>query len=488
MNIAITCPQCGADVELAEEDTVFKCLYCGSILKPTGRNRVQSFFISPKETAHKVGIALLRALKANTSKDLHIVERHLLYAPYWRVNGMLFQWVFGRKYFKSPGGQKAWENFKKLRAAPWFRTFPAFDSSKWGLFSLGLRAQVLKVIPFNKQQMSKDSLLIKQTVSFKEAIDHAQNSIIRQRSSGSTEVEMLNSELIGERYSLLYFPFYYYILTNNGQKSSLIVDALSHKVVKGSLDIDELKKNSSGDTIPYKPLNFIPFKCPNCGWDFPYTPHALIHVCKTCGRAWQEKGGNYVPVPYRISLKDKSMQTQWKYLAFWRLTGIIKSQGRDYKTLKEFYELFPLPRVLDEETIKKRTISFYMPAIRIKNVKIVDTFSAQLTQSQPQFSESEIDTIEGLDLSDVWLPLKDAKEMAHILLFSMTKKEHKKTKDVVKDAQIHFTNARLLWIPFMEKGIYLREPHTGFAIQKNALERLDMSSSTCLTAERFTYP
>jgi len=40
----------------------------------------------------------------------------------------------------------------------------------------------------------------------------------------------------------------------------------------------------------------------------------------------------------------------------------------------------------------------------------------------------------------------------------------------MKDAQIHFTNARLLWIPFMEKGIYLRESHTNFALQKNALD------------------
>jgi len=470
MNITITCPQCNAEVELAEEDTVFKCLYCGSILKPTGRNRVQSFFISPKETAQKVGKALLRALKADSSKDLHIGEHYLLYAPYWRVNGMLFQWVFGRKYFKSPGGQKAWENFKKLRAAPWFRTFPAFDSSKWALFSLGLRVQVVTVMPFNKQKMGNDSLLIKQTVSFKEAVEHAQNSIIRRRSSGSTEVEMLNSELIGERYSLLFYPFYFYILTNNGQKSLLIVDALSHKVVKGSLDIDKLKKNSSGDTIPYKPLNFIPFKCPNCGWDFPYTPHALIHVCKTCGRAWQEKGGTYVPIPYKIALKNKSIKTQCKYLAFWRLTGSIKSGNHDYKTLKEFYELFPLTRILDEEAIKKRNISFYIPAIRIKNVRIMDKFSAQLTLSQPQFSETEIDTIENLVLSDVWLPLKEAKEMAHSLLFSMTKKEHKTTKNVIKDAQIHFTSARLLWIPFAEQGIYLRESHTNFAIQKNAID------------------
>ena len=55
MDISVDCPQCGAQVDLAEEDTVFKCLYCGSILKPTGRNRVQSFFISPRETARKVG-------------------------------------------------------------------------------------------------------------------------------------------------------------------------------------------------------------------------------------------------------------------------------------------------------------------------------------------------------------------------------------------------------------------------------------------------
>ncbi|TET93082.1 MAG: hypothetical protein E3J28_04950 [Desulfobacteraceae bacterium] len=468
MNIAITCPQCGAEVDLAEEDTVFKCLYCDSTLKPTGRNQVQSFFISPKETAEKVGKALLRALQTK-AKGLHIAEHHLLYAPYWRINGMLFQWVFGKKYFKSPGGQKAWENFKKLRATPWFRTFPAFDSSKWSLFSLGLRVQVLKIWPFNKQKMGKDSLLVKQTISFKEAIDQAQKSIVSQRSSGSIQVEMLNSELIGERYSLLYFPFYCYILKNNGQKSLLIVDALSHKVINGNVDIDELKRTSSGDKIPYKPLNFIPFKCPNCGWDFSFKPHTTIHVCKTCGRAWQEKGGNYVPVSYSISLKDDSIKTQWKYLAFWRLTGIIKTKEKEYKTLKEFYDLFPLPRVLDEETIKKRNISFYIPAIRIKNVRMVDKFSAQLTLAQPQFTEIEIDTIEDLDLSDVWLTLKDAKEMAHVLLYSMTKKEHKKTKNAVKEAQIHFTNSRLVWLPFMEKGIYLRESQTDFALQKNAL-------------------
>jgi hypothetical protein len=101
----------------------------------------------------------------------------------------------------------------------------------------------------------------------------------------------------------------------------------------------------------------------------------------------------------------------------------------------------------------------------------VDKFATQLTRTQPTFIENEPTTIEGLDLSDAWLPLKEAKEMAHVLLYSMTKRDHKRTRDVVKEAELHFMNASLIWLPFMEKGIFLRELHTDFALQKNALEK-----------------
>jgi len=470
MNIAINCPQCGAEVDLAEEDTVFRCRYCGSTLKPTGRNQVQSFFVSPRETAQKIGKALVRALKAKNPKQLHIAEHHLLYAPYWQVTGMVFQWLFGRKYFRTPGGDKSWKDLKKLRATPWVHTFPAFDASRWGLFSLGLRVQALKIWPFNKQKMGNESLLVKQTISFKEAIDHAQRSITKQGGSGSLQVDMATSELVGERYSLLYFPFYYYTLKSNGRKTVLIVDALSHKVIKGSVDIDQLKTNSLGGKIPYKPLNFIPYNCPNCGWEFSFRPHTTIHFCKSCSRAWQERGGAYVAVSYKISLHDKPAKTHCKYLAFWRFTAIIKTPDREYKTLTDFYDLFPLPRVLDQEAIRNRNISFYIPAFRIKNVIIVDKFAARLTQMQPTFTESEPDSIEELDLLDIWLPLKEAKEMAHVLLYSMTKETHKRTKEVVKKAELQFIDTTLLCLPFMEKGIYLREAQTDLALQKNALD------------------
>ena len=470
MDISVDCPQCGAEVELAEEDTVFKCLYCGSTLKPTGRNRVQSFFILPREPAHNVGNVLIRTLNARLTKQLRIVEHHLLYAPYWRVTGMIFQWVFGRRYFKTASGDKSWEDLKKLRATPWVHTFPAFDSSRWGLFSLGLRVQALKIWPFNKQKMGEDSLLMGQTVSFKEAVDHARRSITKHKGAGSFNVDMEISELVGEKYSLLFFPFYSFTLQNNARKSEVLVDALSHKVVKGQVDLHELRKYSSEDKIPYKPLGFIPFNCPNCGWEFSFRPRTMIHFCKSCAQAWRERGGSYVPVPYKIGLHDGNPKTGCRYLAFWKLKAYIKTPEREYRSLNEFYELFPLPRILDQERIKNRAISFYIPAFRIKNAAIVDKFAARLTQLQPIFSEGNPDSGEELDLLDVWLPLKEAKEMAHVLLFSLTKVTHKRTKKVVKTAKLRFTAATLLCLPFAEKGIYLRELETDLALQKKALD------------------
>lgn len=469
MDIAVTCPQCGAEVDLPEEDTVFKCLYCGSILKPTGRNQVQSFFIAPRGNVHKVEDALLRALKGKDVRRVEIAERHLVYVPYWRVSGMFFQWIFGRKYFTASYGTSAWESFKELKARPWFYTFPAFDSSKWGLPSLGLRAQIVKIWPFNKQKMGKDALQVRQSVPFKEADNLIRHSMENIPYGNAIDIEMAKSELVGEHYSLLFFPFYCYTLNRNARKSLLLVDALSHKLIKGTVDMDELKENPVGDTIPYRPLKFLPFRCPNCGWDFPFNPHATIHVCRVCAQAWKELRGKYVSVPYSVA-ETADPSPVLKYLPFWRLTAVISAGDSQYKTLKEFFTLFPLPRVMDEDVLAKRDIYFYVPAFRIKNVRAVDKFAAQLTRTQPPFTETVLPGHEQGELYDVWLSAREAKKMAHVLLYSMTKRDHKATKDIVREAELQVTHALLLWLPFLEKGIYLRESQTDYALQKNAID------------------
>ena len=89
----------------------------------------------------------VEALKSRTGGEVGLGSDYLVYAPYWRVRGLLFQWVFGRHYQQALYGTTSIDHFKKLRAVSYHRTFPAFDAERWGVFSLGLRAQVLKMRP-----------------------------------------------------------------------------------------------------------------------------------------------------------------------------------------------------------------------------------------------------------------------------------------------------------------------------------------------------
>jgi hypothetical protein len=260
-------------------------------------------------------------------------------------------------------------------------------------------------------------------------------------------------------------------VVQSGQETLMIVDALSHKVVKGNLSLEELRKGSQDHTIPTRPLDFIPFRCPNCAWDLPFRPLAKIHLCRSCGRAWQEKGGTYHEVSYRVGIPGASVNREaCIYLPFWRLSVSITTPQKTLENLKDFYGLFPLPKVMDQEVLAGRPIRFYIPAFRVRNAAAVDRLAAQLTRSQPAFEEVEPQDFREIIASDVWLPLQEAMEMAQILLYSMTPKRAKQIQARVKVSRVCLGEGQLLFLPFIEKGIFLREATTDFAIQKNGLE------------------
>lgn len=470
MDIVLKCPQCGAEVSLEEDASVFRCEYCESTLMPTGRNEVQSFFFPPKGTREQVGKALLKAL-AKKKGSFKMKRAHLVYAPYWRVKGLLFQHAFGRKYENTLYGGTAYDYFKRLRAVAYNRTFPAFAADRWEVFSLGLRAEAMQMWPYNKEKMGKESLVLEENVPLEGAVKMALQTPYPAGSADREKIELLKTELIGERYSLVYFPFFCFSVTQGEKESLLIVDGLSHKVVRGTLSIDELEKGPGRETVPYRPLHFIPFKCPNCGWDLPYRPKATIHLCRTCGRAWQEKAERFEEVPYRIVLPGEGRRMEsFTYLPFWRLTLTIVTPAREYRNLKDFYELFPQPRVMDQQVLEKRRIQFLIPAFRIRNAAAVDRFATQMARNQPELEETETEEFREIRAADVWLPVGEAMEMAGLLLYSMVPKRAKVIRKTVKDATLHLDEKTLAWLPFLEKGIFLREANTDSAIQKNCLE------------------
>lgn len=473
MDIVLNCPQCGAEVDLAEDAHVFRCRYCSSILKPTGRNEIQSFFFPPRNTPEQAAGSLDQALRGKMP-SFRIKSNLLVYAPYWRVQGMLFQWAFGRLYETTLYGGTSYDHFKRLRSASYHRTFPAFSAERWGLHSLGLRAQVVKMYPYSRSSMGEAAFVLRQDVPLDHAVRVALQSPYPANTEGGERVEILKTQLIGERYTLVYFPFHCFKVRQGKEERTLILDGLADKIIRGDLDLDSLASDAEAQAIPYRPLDFIPFKCPDCGWDLPYRPKARVHLCRTCGKAWEEMGGAFRETAFKFVSPGEveDMGEAWTYLPFWVLTASIQTPGKTYGNLKEFYELFPLPRVQDSDVLSRQPIRFFIPAFRVKNPVAVDKFAAQLTRTQPSFRglDPERTDFRKIRTADLSLPLKEALEMAHLLLFSMTPKRARRTLEKIKDASVALGGGDLLWLPFFERGIFLREATTDFAIQKNCLE------------------
>jgi ribosomal protein L37AE/L43A len=470
MEIVLSCPQCGAEVALNEDASVFRCRYCDSTLKPTGRNEVESFFFPPKGTVTRVAKALADAL-GKQGRRIRVIGGQILYAPYWRVKGQVFQWVFGRKYEPGQAGASSFDDFKRARASPYHRTFPAFNSARWQVISLGLRVQVVKMYPYNREKMDPEAVVLKQEVPLGDAVKRALQVPTQTLTGQRERIELIKTQLIGETYSLLYFPFHCVSVAEGSRERLVVVDGLSHKVLEGQASLQEVNRETRDFHLPSRPMDFIPFKCPNCGWDFPYRPFSRIHLCRTCARAWEERGGKYQEVAFTVTTGKGAVKASDPYLPFWKLTLVIEASGRTYGDLKTFYELLPQTRVQAPETLANRPILFYVPAFRIRNPVAVERFAARFTRTQPVISESAPPAdFQSIKAADVWLPASEAAEMAEVILLGMIPKRARRTLAVLKGAELHLKRHGLLWMRFREEGIFLRETVTDCAIQKNCVE------------------
>jgi len=439
-----------------------------------GTEGVKRYYLEPKTDEAKIKDALAKGLYKRRGIKVYFNDSRLIFYPYWWVKGMVFKLVLGKKTIASKTGgiPDTWENVKELKTHLLDHSFPANGNILLGPSSLGIRTATLRFRAFNRKEMEKWGAPLKRTITHEQAVAHAERLKGTALNVKDIEVTMEKVGLIGERYALLYFPIWAFSLSSPGGSSELLVDGISHSVIRTPIKseapfLSALANDSFG--FEQGDLRFIPFRCPVCGWDFPYRPYNVVHLCTTCGRAWRENGGSYREVPYRVIKGKDDPKDRTRYLPFWTFTVALVTPQEQITTLAEFYHYFPLPRLVEREKRKKR-IKFYIPAFRIKDIPAVDKFSAMFTLNQPASDFASKDTLLSNYAGDVFLTLKEAKEMSEIVLFSLVPKNSRKAKSFVSQAKIHFSHEHLEWHPFCEKGIYFREQNTGFALQKGALD------------------
>src|SRR5512139_4319087 len=96
VHIIIRCPQCGGTIDFLEEAQVIHCNFCGSNLLVAGREGVLRYVLPPRISEAKKAQALaLEYLQRSGKRSSRIGETYLFYAPFWRIQGIIYRWVFG---------------------------------------------------------------------------------------------------------------------------------------------------------------------------------------------------------------------------------------------------------------------------------------------------------------------------------------------------------------------------------------------------------
>lgn len=463
--VSTRCPQCGADICFEEESTVIRCRYCDSSLHVTGRSGVIRTYVEPRQDVVRMKNALRGALKETGEGAWLVSEKKLFYAPYWRLKAMVFRWMFGNDY----QGRMV----KQLKTKHLDQTFPAYKKMNLGMPSLGIRPGALKLRVFDRSRMSESGVVMKVALAFEEAKRQVRSSMRFGLDETGICMHLESTRLVAERYSVVYFPFWIITVSLGRTKRIVVVDAAANTVTR-VLSRDEwvamagrAEKQPASES--FKQVSFIPFKCPNCGWDLPMHRFNVIHLCATCRQAWLERGGRFRPVAFEVAAPCNGNGQSMVYLPFWVFQAEITSEAHILKTVGDLHLFSLMFPTRPPQPADKTPLRFFIPAAEIRDIAAANTLATNVTNIQPAPNYMPKETLGSCTLSGAFLSPAAAKEMAYVLLCSLTPKNNRKRQDFVRVAGISISKMRLLWWPFYEQRLFLRDALCGCGIQKGTV-------------------
>jgi predicted Zn-ribbon and HTH transcriptional regulator len=473
MQIKIDCPQCGGDIIFDEEIEVVRCQYCGSTNQISGKSGIMRFMFPPRWTETQCHHRLSTLLVSKESWRWKKKELHLVYAPYWRTIGMVFHWLLGKRYTVSKLGMSTWDDAKELKTKIFDFSFPAYREPDLNLMSLGVRTSAIPLQLLHPTRLAGAEIVLPAEVSLQEAIKYSSSFLTYGFSDRNLRVEFADTRLVGEVYSVVYFPFWVLVVEAKDRGGLLIIDGVANRVRKTVWDqtVTSFFKKSmpSEEAANFSDLRLIPFTCPVCGWNLPFSPASKTHICPTCTRAWIEKAGSYQEVEYQLVATPKRFEDDVRYMPFWDMQTQIQISDGVLSSRSDLRKLLPnLPRVWEGEN-GPESIQFLIPAFKIRSPQSLSKLAHLFCVSPPSKQVRPKERLEKERFEAVCLADAEAKQLAQTVLISMVPRLNRRARNSLKGSKIKVEKSRLVYYPFYRQGIYFREANSNHAIQRDTV-------------------
>lgn len=277
VKIMIRCPQCGGDIDFLEEAHVICCEYCGSSLLVAGRHGVLRYVLPHRiDGPREVDSKALGHLRNIGRGEPRIVKTLLFYAPFWRIQGMVFRWVFGRKFDKTSSwavAPSSTELVKVLITRVLDHTIEGSASVDLGIQTLGVRSQVLRLQVFSRAHLQKRNAFLPLEIPLKDIKAEAKGISEFLLQADDVEPELILHRLIGGRLSVIYFPIWYVECRHKRGREILLIDAVGTGVIQrlddGSPILEKLMGDSSSKSFRFKEIFFLPFVVQTADGTYP---------------------------------------------------------------------------------------------------------------------------------------------------------------------------------------------------------------------------
>ncbi len=487
VHILIRCPQCGGTIDFLEEAQVIRCQFCGTELLVAGREGVLRYVLTPQiSDPRKTQSLAVEHLLRQGRRSPRAGETFLFYAPFWRLQGTVYRWVFGLRHLEmeiEAGVPPPVERFKILLVRVMDHTIPGYSGLEIGLSSLGVRPQVLRLQPFSPEHLAmRDSFLpldIPLEAVQAEAANYADRFFQAEKMISEVNLE----RIVGLQLSLIYFPLWYVELSYEGGREVLLLDAVGQSplqaVPDGSPILAKLKGNESRKPFQFSELRFLPFRCPNCGWAFPFFPLSVMHFCPTCRRLFQEKRGDWAEMEYSVvPPPGERPPKELLWVPFWRCRTILESSGERLQNLADLYRLAPPLRVFNPERESRRPIFFYLPAVKFRNPQTIHNLGSRLTFLQPEVPLGSFEDGSHPPTAGGSVGIKDAQELGMMILGALIPQANRKARAWIKDCRVEFQDSQLVFFPFTRADLFWKEMTSGISFQRNALSEYSSERPT----------
>jgi DNA-directed RNA polymerase subunit RPC12/RpoP len=485
VKIHIHCPQCRGDIEFLEESQVVRCEFCGASLLVAGREGVLRYIFPPQlQDFAEVQARALDHMKSLQARSPQISDAFLFYAPFWRMQGMVYRWVFGSKPMKGGSplfteGEETWlpsptDRAKILLTRVVDHTVPAYADLQINLPTLGLRVQAIHLRAFEPENLQMRDSFLPLDVTLEKVQPEWDRLAGLFFQDGDIKPEVTVQRYASRRFSVVYFPLWYVQVHHRSGQEVLLIDAVKKSVIQGLPGGDpirqKLQSEESRKSFQFNEIRFLPFRCPNCGWDFPFRPLSVIHFCSTCRRLWRERSGEWVELPYAVVPGPEGLKTEeLLWVPFWSFIAAIDSAGERLSSVADLYRLAPPPRVFNQARESKRPIHIYIPSAKFRNPQVLQTLGSRLTFSQPDLMTQPFPDGSNPIAAGGGLTESDARDLGPVILGALIPSRNRNAWKVLKDCAMELQDARILYLPFVRHHLLCREPSTGLAFQHNAL-------------------